>query len=527
MAKNKNSVHWADAHAQKIIQQKGPKQSYTCASGITPSGTVHIGNFREIISVDLVVRALRDAGEKVRFIYSWDEYDVFRKVPKNMPRQEELKSYLRWPITKVPDPFGEENSYARRNEKELEKQLPRVGITPEYIYQAGMYQKSAYAEGIKTALEHRDLIRSILDRHRKEPLPENWWPISIFSTFTNRDDTEVLDWDGEYGVRYRCKSTENEETLDIRKTGAVKLLWRIDWPMRWKYEAVDFEPAGKEHHSAGGSFDTAKEISKKVYGFDAPVTFKYDFISIKGMGGKISSSLGNVVSLEDALQVYQPEIVRYLFASTRPNAEFAVSFDLDVLKIYEDYDRCERIYFGVDEVGEKRREKEKRNYELSQTGAVPAEIPFQVPFRHLCNLLQINGGNIEDTIAGFGTLDSESGARLKIRAECAWYWINKHAPEDFRFHLKAAEEEMIGIGEEERRFISALADHLEPDFDSFDEKSLGELLYSIAGEHGLEPKDMFTLMYRLLIGKKKGPRLAGFILTAGKDRIIPILKAYQ
>ena len=97
---NIQSVHWADITADKIIRERkqflnDKKTKYVCASGITPSGTVHIGNFREIISVELVVRALRQKGADVRFIYSWDDYDVFRKVPKNMPNQEELAKYLR------------------------------------------------------------------------------------------------------------------------------------------------------------------------------------------------------------------------------------------------------------------------------------------------------------------------------------------------------------------------------------------------------------------------------------------------
>ena len=95
---NIQSVHWADITADKIIRERkqflnDKKTKYVCASGITPSGTVHIGNFREIISVELVVRALRQKGADVRFIYSWDDYDVFRKVPKNMPNQEELAKY--------------------------------------------------------------------------------------------------------------------------------------------------------------------------------------------------------------------------------------------------------------------------------------------------------------------------------------------------------------------------------------------------------------------------------------------------
>lgn len=89
------SLHWADKVAHKIIKECADCDQYTCASGITPSGTVHIGNFREIISVDLVVRALRDQGKSVRFVHSWDDYDVFRRIPDNVPAQDELKQYIR------------------------------------------------------------------------------------------------------------------------------------------------------------------------------------------------------------------------------------------------------------------------------------------------------------------------------------------------------------------------------------------------------------------------------------------------
>jgi lysyl-tRNA synthetase, class I len=526
--------HWADIHADKIVREKGPKDQYTCASGITPSGIVHIGNFREIISVDLVVRALRDKGHNARFIYSWDDYDTFRKVPKGLPQQEMLAEHLRWPIVDIPDPWGREESYARANELELEALLPRVGVDPEYIYQAKRYRNSDYAEGIRRALERRGEIRDVLNQHRKEPLGEEWWPITIFSTFSNRDNTTVLSWDGAYGVTYRCDDTEQEETLDLRLTGAVKLLWRVDWPMRWREEGVDFEPAGKEHHSAGGSFDTAKEVSKRVYDYDAPVTFKYDFISIKGMGGKISSSLGNVVSLRDALEVYQPEIVRHLFAGTKPNSEFAVSFDLDVIKIYEDYDKSERIYYGVEDVGEKRRAKEARIYELSQIRPLEevrnAEPPLQVPFRHLCNLLQIHAGDLDAALRAFPGVADQPPAeweRLRTRARCAWNWTQQFAPEDFRFTLKSGTEGRVGLDAPTLAALRALRAEVADRLDQYDEKTLNSRIYDIAREQELEPKDFFTSMYQVLVGKDHGPRLAGFIYTIGRDRILSILDAYE
>ncbi|GAB6090717.1 lysine--tRNA ligase [Spirochaeta dissipatitropha] len=530
--------HWADVNAQKVIRSRGSKERYTCASGITPSGTVHIGNFREIISVDLVARAIQDHGQPVRFLYSWDDYDVFRKVPKNMPQPEMLEKYLRYPITQVPDPFGEHESYARHNEAVLEQQLERVGIFPEYIYQAEKYQASVYAKDIRRALEQRETIRAILNEHRSSPLADNWWPVSVFSEEDQTDEVDILSWDGEWSITYRTRSSGNERTVDLRETSVVKLPWRIDWPMRWAYEGVDFEPAGKEHHSAGGSFDTAKEVARQVYDYEAPVTFKYDFISIKGKGGKISSSLGNVVDLEDALEVYQPEIVRYLFASTRPNAEFAISFDLDVIKIYEDYDRSERIYYGVDSVKENRAVKERRIYELSQVDRLsatvdgsalpkPEDMPFQVPFRHLCNMLLISAGDIEQALASFTEIKPEHRDKARVRAACAWNWIQKYAPEDFRFTLKSGDEARIDLNVAELAAVQAVADEVDTRLHEHDEKSLQDFMYTAARSNGIEPAELFTCMYRILIDKDAGPRLAGFIFTIGRDRILHILRAYR
>ncbi len=520
-----NAFHWADITAEKIIRERGDKELYTCASGITPSGTVHIGNFREIISVELVVRALRQRGKKVRFIYSWDDYDVFRKVPKNMPEPELLETFLRKPITLVPDTTGRYGSYAEANEKDLEELLPRVGVVPEYIYQAGRYRASEYAQGIRTALERRDIIRAILDSHRSSPLAEDWWPVSVFSTFTGKDTTTVLGWDGEWGVSYRCDDTGKEETLDLRETSAVKLPWRVDWPMRWALEGVDFEPAGKDHHSEGGSFDTAREVVEQVFDGQAPITFQYDFIRIKGRGGKISSSSGEVIGLPEVLEIYQPEIIRYLFAGTRPNSEFAISFDLDVLKIYEDYDKCERVFFGAQEISAKKADKEKRIYELSQVGNVPEIMPYQVPLRHLCNLLQINEGDVDSVLALYPDLEAEQADRLRQRCRCAWNWITQFSPEDFRFSLRKEADGTVELDGPGRDALERVRTEVEK-LDGHSEKSLAEAIYGAAEAAGLDPKELFRLSYEVLIAKEKGPRLAAFIMTVGREKILSILNRH-
>ena len=525
MSENKsNNAHWADQMAERIIREKGDKELYTCASGITPSGTVHIGNFREIITVDLVVRALREKGKNVRFIYSWDDYDVFRKVPKNMKNPELLETYLRKPITLVPDTSNTAENYARANEVRVENILPTVGIYPEYIYQAARYRSGYYAEGIKRALEKKDEIKKILNEWRTEPLKDDWYPVSVFSSFTDKDTTTVTGWDGGYKITYHDDELDKSETIDIRETPNTKLPWRVDWPMRWARESVDFEPGGKDHLTEGGSYDTSKKVVE-LFGGTAPVSMRYDFIKLKGMGGKISSSGGEVADLYDVLEIYTTEIVRYMFVGTRPNSEFAISFDLDVLKIYEDYDNCERIYFGLMNVKEQRAEKEKRIYELSQVDDknIPTEPGYQVPFRHLCNLLQIHEGSIEKVMESLSDVTEGQKARLETRLRCAWNWIRKYAPEEFKWSLRKADDDAIAVSENERKALNDLAGYVRDYLDGLSEKEFSQYIYKAASDNAMENADFFTLTYRVLINKEKGPKLAGFIKTVGKDKILEIL----
>src|ERR1700757_2284220 len=107
------NIHWADHLAEELIAKHPTKDTLVCASGISPSGVVHIGNFREVITSEFVVRALMERGRKVRFIWSWDDYDALRKIPANLPKQEMIEENLRRPVSSVPDPFGLEKSYAR------------------------------------------------------------------------------------------------------------------------------------------------------------------------------------------------------------------------------------------------------------------------------------------------------------------------------------------------------------------------------------------------------------------------------
>ena len=526
--------HWADQMADKIIREKGDLDSYTCASGITPSGTVHLGNFREIITVDLVVKALRSRGKNVRFIYSWDDYDVFRKVPANMPEPETLEKYLRYPITMVPDTTGRNENYARHHEVDIEQQLPRVGIEPEFLYQASRYRANKYAEGMKKAMQNRDVIKECLNEYRDDAhkmKPEDvYWPVAIFCGKCNKDTTEITEYDGEYGISYKCECGHGE-TADIREFKGAKLGWRVDWPMRWNEEKVVFEPGGKDHISPGGSYDTAKLVSKRIYDWDAPVTMRYDFVNLKGVPGKMSSSKGKVIALPDALDVYQAEVLRYLFAGTRPNTEFAISFDMDVLKVYEDYDKTERIVYGIDKAkNDEQFNKEKRIYMLSQIdGQIPQTMPYQITFRMLTTLLQIYSGDIDKVISSLGDVKPEQEERLRRRAACAWFWIQNSAPscaEEFCFALRT-DGSKADLQGDLLTAVKRVRDEVVPKIDTFQiDKECQQAMYDIATEMGIEPKALFTAMYNALINKDQGPRLGNFMRIIGKDQLTSILSVY-
>ncbi len=513
------SMHWADQIARRVVELKGKKDRYVVAAGITPSGTVHIGNFREMITVDLVHRALKDAGKKVKFVYSWDDYDVFRKIPKNMPKQGELKKYLHKPIVDTPDTFGCHKSYAEHNEKEVEDVMPLVGVKPEFIYQSKKYRSCEYKDEIKFALNNIDKIKDVLNKFRKEELASDWYPLSVYCSKCGSDETKVLDYDGKYTVSYSCKC-DFEGKVDFSKEGIVKLPWRVDWPMRWHHEKVDFEPGGKEHSTEGGSYSTANLLAKELYGDEAPVYQKYDFIILKGVGGKMSSSAGNVITLKDTLEVYEPDIIRYLFAGTRPNTEFAISFDLDVLKIYEDFDKCERIYYGKEKVDDKEKLKQKRIYELSSVEKPAKKMPFQPSFRHLCNVVQIFENDFSKIKENYGVKTKEDVERLKLRAKCAFNWLSKYAPEDMKFHVQ--NDVKVKLAGKEKEAVGKLVNYLE-EHKKLDEKLLYEEFYNISKSLDISPKELFKVCYKILIDRERGPRLAPFIITLGKDRVVRLL----
>jgi len=521
------AVHWADKAADELIKKHGNRK-IVCASGISPSGMVHIGNFREVITAELVVRALRDRKSEVRFLYSWDDFDALRKVPANLPNPELIEQNLRRPLARIPDPYGRDESYARHFERLFEEEIQQLGIHPEFIYQNIPYRNGTYADGIRFALKNEKQIREILNRSRTEPLPENWTCLTVFCSSCEKDTTKILQYDPPNSVKYFCRDCKKESTLDLDKDPGAKLLWRVDWPMRWNQENVDFEPGGKDHSSQGGSYDTGSEIIREVWKKEPPSYTQYDFVIAKGLGAKLSSSSGNLITVSEALEVYEPTLIRWIFASRKPNIDFSIAFDLDVMKAYDDFDRCERFAYGIEPGEPKKVTYERRIYEFSliqsrSTGEY-GPIPAQFPFRHLCNLLQIHGGDFEATrLMVSDEIKTElDAARFMSRASRAWQWITRHAPDAFRFAVRKPTDVIAKtkFPDAVQSLVTALQDSK---VSSFSEEALAQLIYQVMKDHALSAKDFFPEIYQILIAKNQGPKLASFLKAIGLPKAVELL----
>jgi lysyl-tRNA synthetase class 1 len=523
--------HWADYAARATAKAHPDRDVIVVAAGITPSGVIHVGNFREVMTVDLVARALRDRGCKVRFIYSWDDFDVFRKVPAGMPQPEMLEENLRRSVADVPDPFGRDESYAAHHIADFEASLEVIAIRPEFIRQSQHYRAGDYGPGIRKALEEAAAIRRILDQHRSQPLAEDWLPLAGFCNECGRDELD-FSWDGEWRVEVSCRTCSHNASVDLRDGGNLKLPWRVDWPMRWSVEGVCFEPGGTDHSSAGGSYDTAKEIVAELYNGWAPEYVAYDWVRIKGKGGKISSSAGGALTVADCLEIYEPELLRWIFASVRPNSEFQISFDLDVIKIYEDYDRARRLAHQPDDGGknDKKRKVARRTLQLASLDHHRIEggdeLPFAPPFRGLSMILQVFDGDFERSRAHYevrGEIRSDAEkSHFDTRARCVWNWIEQYAPDDFCYRIRneAVARDLDG---DPKTVIQRLVEVLENDLE-IDEGALIEHLKVICEGTSLEPKTFFPYAYDLILDRSKGPKLSTLITTMGVERALPLLR---
>lgn len=517
-------MHWAYEQAKKLIEENPNREEFVCASGISPSGDVHIGNFREVLTTYFVVEALRKLGKKARFIFSWDDFDRFRKVPKGIPA--EYEQYIGMPYSKIPDPFGCCESYAKHYENAFEDSMKAFGLDIQYIYQSDEYTSERYSQGILHAMENRkkiyDIIMSYKTSDWNEQEREAFYPIALYCHKCGKDHTTVVDYDHEsHIINYTC-SCGYQRIYRIDKARNIKLIWKVDWPMRWKEEGVIFEPGGKDHSSMGGSFQVATQIAKEIYDFSAPYFLGYEFINIKGGKGKMSSSLGNLITPRELLRVYSPQVILYIFLKNNPATAFNFGFDDEVIKNYTEFSRA---LSGV------------RQGKVKEDNPLHTCIEFSTKlgdingssFVKLAGILPLMNFNVEATKEVLSTTEDMAllGDIEEVSSRVE-YWIRTWNEERGICILEDQDSQKLSnLSEEEQLWLNTLLEFI----GDLEDKSMDEQMSMLYGITRTEDKKetrqrqnkFFRLLYELLIGQTNGPRLPILFKIIGHDRTSELL----
>lgn len=522
-------MHWAEKIADELIRKNPDKEEYVCAAGISPSGSIHIGNFRDIATSLFVTEALRKAGKKAKLLFSWDEFDRLRKVPKNVEKiTTGFEEHIGRPYVDVPNPFGtEEKTYAEYFEREFEAAIEKFGIKMEYRHQAEMYRSGAYRKHILTALDKRGEIFDILDSFRTQDAQEGereaYYPVSIYCSECGRDTTKITSYsDDTHSAKYECKCGHCGD-FDFTKDSNCKLAWKIDWPMRWMYEGVDFEPGGKDHAAPGGSYDTSRVIAEKIFGIQAPMFKGYEFIGIKGTTGKMSGSSGLNLTPDALLKIYQPEVILWLYSKVEPNKAFDFCFDDGILRQYFEFDKQYNQYISG--------EADERTHSIVDYCLLTDKKIQTVPMGLLVQL----GSIVDFNVPMLETVFEKIGQPYKYedfaqRLDLAKNWLENCAPENANKLLPYRNWDIYNaLSEDGKKMISILHDYLKNSEYTLDE--LNTELYAIPKKiYGEDNPDIKTLqgaffksVYQLLLGKEKGPRLYLFLYAIDRDSYVRLL----
>ena len=542
---------WSERLAEEIEARVAPDAAgrpIVCASGISPSGPIHMGNLREVFTTHLVAEALRARGHDVVHLHSWDDYDRLRKVPAGIDASYE--QYIGMALAAVPDPWdAAAGSYAEHWMREFTAALGELGIELHEVRQSERYPAGTYNAQIRRAIDARELIFDTLaaqqtsGRHDKplEDRRREYFPFKPFCEACGRDDTQVTGYDaGAQTATYRCRHG-HEGTMRLADGEPIsgKLVWKVDWPMRWAYEHVAFEPAGEDHHAPTGSFTVGRTLVREVFGSEAPHSAVYSFVSLAGLGGKISGSAGGAPIPAAALRVLEPAIVRWLYIRRLPSQGFAI--DLSARGVQKLYDEWDRFAGGAGVPDASAGDVAMHRLAVSSSAGAVTTTRRPVSFRLLAaaaDLTQANREQIGRIVAQH--LDEPVGSvedllsELEPRLSCAIEYVALLAPEQ-RTTLRAGFHRATweALDDATREGVATLARELAG---AWSLEGLTALVYAVPKVMLGLPRDappnaalkaaqrtFFKALYQLLCASDTGPRLPTLMLSIGPDRTRELL----
>ncbi len=507
-----SSKAWPFEEARRLLKryQKGaPDKGYVLfETGYGPSGLPHIGTFGEVARTTMVKRAFEALSDiPTKLICFSDDLDGMRKVPTNVPNPEILEQHLQRPLTSVPDPFGEYDSFGEHNNAMLRRFLDTFGFEYEFYSAKEFYESGQFDEVLKRAVERYDEIMAIMLKSLREERQQTY---SIFLPLHPESgrvmyvpmkkvcaETYTVTFDDETGKEWTVPVTG----------GHVKLQWKPDFGARWAALGVDFEMYGKEHATNEKIYDAIC----RALGGRAPEHFSYELF-LDENGQKISKSSGNGVSIDEWLTYAPTESLAY-FMYQKPKTAKRMHFDV-IPKAYDEYHQQLRAYPGQD------LKAQLNNPVWHIHGGDVPESTLMVPFAMLLNLASVSGAEDKEALWGFirryaPEATAETHPDLDQAAGFAVRYFNDFV-KPTRKHRAPTDQE--------REALEALKAALEVYDGPIEDEALQSVVYSIGRERFDPMRGWFTALYEVLLGASQGPRFGGFIALYGVPETIALIE---
>jgi len=516
-------MYWADKVAKEIIDS-GKYKPYWVDDMFTPSGFAHLGSIRGPLVHDLIYKALLHAGQDVKFTYIFNDFDVIDGLPLEL--EKDFAKYLGFPLRHVPSPVDGFDSFADYFKNDFKEVLKTFGINSEYLSSYDLYHEGKFDEVIKEALDNADKIQDIYEKvsgSKKREL--GWLPLQVLCQNCGKlGTTRVHDWNGKT-VAYTCEENLVKWAVGCGNTGIIspfggngKLPWKVDWPSHWKVVGITIEGAGKDHSSAGGSRDIARQLCNTVFHIEEPYNLPYEFFLIGGK--KMSSSKGLGLKARDSKELLPPEVARFLFSRTdyRQAVEFAPIGTMAIPDLFDEYDRCYQSFIAESD------ETLSRTFEMSQISELPPKIrTFLCRFRDVINYVQQPSVDLLKKFEEIkeSLLNDIEKRILEEREKYAKIWLEKYAPEKFNFQMSAKLPDNLDLDLEQKNFLMAAIDLIEKDLGA---ENLQLELYNLSHDKEISAKKAFGAIYQVFLGKSFGPKAGAFLSQYPKEKIIKRFK---
>ncbi len=511
---------WAESVAD-VVEQHG-SEPFVIKGGVSPSGVPHIGHANEILRGAIVAAVLRDRGHEVRQVFTADDKDRLRGIPRRLADLDgnlvglgeidagALGRNLGKPYTDIPDPFGSADSYGAHFTELLRQEVEKLGVDVEFVSNTELYADGAFEDVTRHILENREQARQVLANYQ-DKVDEEYVPFFAHCEECGQLTETITAVDLDAGtVSYRCTDSEAGDTViegcgheGVAGLRDGKLPWRFEWPAQWQVLGVDFEPFGKDH--AEGSWPSGVDIARNVLGIEPPVGMVYEWFTLEG--DALSSSEGNIVTVSEVLAILEPEVFRYFFSKAPLKQR---DFSIETIdQLVDEFDEFERRYF--EQTGD---DYEQALAEQAYPTVVDEvrEERIRIPYTFAAVLgmtddpeqreeIARREGHIPDDAPEWAV--EEALGRVELASE--WARLTDNA---FNYELKRSALPETTFDEATEQALDELADFIE---EGHDGEAIQSQIFEIAKAHDLDVGEFFGAGYRLLFDDTEGPKLGPFL----------------